>query len=267
MDVTTALQLLEEESAQLDKLVTSITPADWQTQTPAEGWSIADQIGHLIWTDEISVQAIQQDPAFTELLKELATSEASDVTGDTARERSALPPEQLLTRWREARESLAAALSSVDEGAQIAWMGPPMRPITMATARIMETWAHGLDVFDTLGLEKPGTLALAAVCRLGVRTRGFAYKAHGLEAPSEEVRVELSLPDGTMLEFGPENAGQRITGTAWAFAAVVTQRRNIADVDLVAEGELAEEWMRIAQVFAGPTTQGPLPGERVPNVS
>lgn len=263
MDVASALHLLEEESAQLDELVASITPEEWKTPTPAEGWTVGDQIGHLLWTDTVSVQTIRKDPAFDELLRGLMSGKGGDVTGDTARERAALPVQQLLAEWREGRAALAEALTSVDEGAQIAWFGPPMRPVTMATARIMETWAHSLDVFDALGREKPGTSALAAVCRIGVRTQGFAYKSRGLEVPSEEVRVELSMPDGSLLEFGPEDAAQRITGTAWAFAAVVTQRRNIADVDLTAEGEIAEQWMSIAQAFAGAPTQGPKPGERV----
>ncbi len=263
MDVATALGLLEEESAELDALIAGIGPEAWDTPTPALGWSIADQIGHLYWTDAVSVQTIQNDPAFGALLREVATNNDANMLDRVAHELANLPAEELLARWRAGRLALAEALGAADAGTKIAWFGPPMRPITMVTARIMETWAHGLDVFDALGREKPATTALAAVCRIGLRTREFAYKSRSLEMPESEIRVELTMPDGSLIESGPEDAEQRITGTAWAFAAVVTQRRNIADVELCAEGADAAHWMSIAQAFAGMPTAGPKPGERL----
>lgn len=265
MDVATALSLLAEESAQLDELVAGIDPETWSMPTPAAGWSIADQIGHLLWTDTVSVQTINNDPAFGELLREVATSKDLGMLDRVAHDLAALPPTELLDQWRSGRLALSEALGAVDAGAQINWFGPPMRPVTMATARIMETWAHSLDVFDALGREKPASAALAAVCRIGLRTREFAYRSRRLEMPVSEIRVELTMPDGSLIESGAVDAAQRITGTAWAFAAVVTQRRNIEDVELRAEGKDAIHWMSIAQAFAGAPTSGPKPGERVPN--
>lgn len=263
METTTASSMLEQESSALDDVLSGLSPQQWTLQTPSPGWTIADQIAHLHWTDIVSTQTVTKDPAFDALRDRVASGENPQLIDDEAHRIAAQPAEELLEAWRAGRQRLRSALEAADPAVKITWFGPSMRPATMLTARIMETWAHGLDVFDALGKDKPAGPALAAVARIGERTRGFSFANHGLEVPTEDVRVELSMPDGDGLTFGPEDAANRVTGTAWAFAAVVTQRRHIDDVELAAEGAIAEEWMRIAQAFAGPPARGPAPGQRI----
>jgi uncharacterized protein (TIGR03084 family) len=105
-------------------------------------------------------------------------------------------PEDLLARWDAARAALADALRSAD--GKLPWFGPPMSPASMATARIMETWAHGLDVYEGLGVEPQVTPAVRHVCHLGIRTRDWAFRSHGLEPPTAELRVDLVGPDGDL---------------------------------------------------------------------
>jgi uncharacterized protein (TIGR03084 family) len=264
VDVPAALTMLDEESEGLDAILSGLDLRDWALETPSEGWSIADQVAHLHWTDVVSVQTVLKDPEFDELRERIASSGNLHFIDEEAHRIAAQPARDLLDAWRDGRKQLGAALSAADPSAKIAWFGPPMRPATMITARIMETWAHGLDVFDALGREKPAGPALAAVARIGDRTRGFSFVNHGLDAPEEDVRVELSMPEGQSLEFGPADAANRVTGSAWAFAAVVTQRRHRDDVELEAHGEVADQWLDIAQAFAGPATRGPQPGTRPP---
>jgi hypothetical protein len=52
-----------------------------------------------------------------------------------------------------------------------------------------------------------------------------------------------------------------VTGSALGFCLVVTRRRHAADTDLVAQGPVAEEWLQIAQAFAGPAGAGRQPGQ------
>ncbi|WAL40638.1 TIGR03084 family metal-binding protein [Brevibacterium sp. BRM-1] len=263
MDVNEALALLADESQRLDAVVADLPAEQWKLPTPATGWTIADQIAHLHWTDLVSVQTVRGDPAFAALVADMRADPRPALVDEEARRLAGQAPAELLAQWRAGREALAQALAAADPAAKIAWFGPPMRPLTMATARVMETWAHSLDVCDALGLDKPATDALAAVARIGCRTRGFAFASRGLEVPTAEVRVELALPHGSFAE-GPADAPERIMGDAWGFAAVVTQRRSPADVDLAIVGEGARHWMEIAQAFAGAPTQGPAPGERGP---
>jgi uncharacterized protein (TIGR03084 family) len=123
--------------------------------------------------------------------------------------------------------------------------------MSMATARIMETWAHGLDIADALGIDRPATTRLRHVAHISVRTRDFAFNVNGRTPPPEPFRVELDAPDGTTWSWGPEDAAQRIVGSALDFCLVATQRRHRLDTDLVAHGPDADAWLDIAQAFAG----------------
>jgi uncharacterized protein (TIGR03084 family) len=126
----------------------------------------------------------------------------------------------------------------------------------MATARFMETWAHGRDVATGLGVDLPPDDRLRHVVHLGVRTRGFAFRARGLEPPESDVFVDLRLPSGAPLRYGSEDAEQSVAGSAHDFALVVTQRLHPADADLTAVGADAQQWLEVAQAFAGPPGTG-----------
>nr|WP_298183054.1 maleylpyruvate isomerase family mycothiol-dependent enzyme [Saccharomonospora sp.] len=164
---------------------------------------------------------------------------------------------------------MAAATRRVERGPDrratrnpTAVVRPPMSVASMASARLMETWAHGQDIADALGVRRAPTARLWHVARLGARTRDFAFRLRGLDVPTEEFHVELTAPDGDTWAFGPEDSAQRVTGDAQQFCLVVTQRAHVLDTDLRAEGEQAATWLTIAQAFAGPPGEGRSP-ERV----
>ena len=136
------------------------------------------------------------------------------------------------------------------------WFGPPMSPASMATARFMETWAHALDVYDALGIEPEPTDRIRHVAHLGVRTRDFAFSVHELPPPAEEFRSSWSRRPASSGRWGPEDAAQTVTGSAYDFCLLVTQRVHRDDTDLVAAGADAEQWLTIAQAFAGPRRRG-----------
>jgi uncharacterized protein (TIGR03084 family) len=173
-----------------------------------------------------------------------------------AAEGASVPSDELLARWRAARTRLVETLAGLPEGSRIPWYGPPMSATSMATARFMETWAHSRDVAAALGAVLPLDDRVRHVVHLGVRTRGFAFRTRGLEAPGEELRVELTLPGGSVVSYGPEDAAQSVRGSAHDFALVVTQRLHHADADLVSVGADAQQWLEVAQAFAGPPGAG-----------
>jgi uncharacterized protein (TIGR03084 family) len=162
----------------------------------------------------------------------------------------------LLERWRTTRGRLAETLREYPDGQRIPWYGPPMSAASMATARFMETWAHGLDVHEALEAEPEITDRIRHVAHLGVRTRDYAFSMHRTPPPAEEFRVELAAPSGDLWSWGPEHATQTVTGTAYDFCLLVAQRIHRADTDLVATGREAELWLTIAQAFAGPSGRG-----------
>lgn len=127
---------------------------------------------------------------------------------------------------------------------------------TMASARIMETWAHGLDIADALLVERAATDRLRHVADLGVRTRDHSFTTQGLAVPEAPFRVELTAPSGRRWEWGSEDAAEWVTGTALDFCMLVTQRRHRDDLGLSAVGAGADRWLSIAQTFAGPPGSG-----------
>ncbi|GAA1777330.1 TIGR03084 family metal-binding protein [Nocardioides hankookensis] len=255
--------LLDDLHAEGDLLWTAVAGLDaeaWRTPTPAAGWTVATQVAHLLWTDEVAVLAAQaHTPEGKEAWDALVLEAIADPTGyvdQQAFEVARLAPEALLARWGKARDALPAALRSVPDGQKMPWFGPPMSPTSMATARFMETWAHSLDVYDALGVEPERSDRVRHVAHLGVRTRNFAFSVHELPPPAEEFRIDLVSPSGEQWTWGPEDSGQTVTGSAWDFCLLVTQRVHRDDTDLVASGADAEQWLTIAQAFAGPAGDG-----------
>ncbi|KAA0079763.1 TIGR03084 family protein [Mycolicibacterium sp. P9-64] len=246
---------LRAESDDLDALIADLPAERWRTDTPAPGWTIAHQIAHLLWTDRVAVVAVTDEAGFGELLTEAAKNPTGFVDAG-AEELSAIPPAEMLAEWRSTRNRLHDELLAVTDGRKLPWFGPPMSAASMATARLMETWAHGLDVADALGVSRPATERLRSIAHIGVRTRDYAYLVHGLTAPTDPFLVELRAPDGTTWSWGPADALQRVSGSAEDFCMLVTQRRPRAELDVTADGADAEQWLAIAQAFAGPPGPG-----------
>ncbi|MEV1062341.1 TIGR03084 family metal-binding protein [Streptomyces sp. NPDC050263] len=250
-DPTPVLDDLRAESDELDRLVAELGPEQWALPTPAAGWTVAHQIAHLTWTDHSSLLAVTDQEAFAREV-EKALAEPGDFVDNGAEQGAAKPPVRLLGGWRAGREALQGALRAAPEGARFPWYGPPMSTASMATARLMETWAHGLDVADALGAAPAPTDRLRHIARLGVRTRDYAFGVHGQPVPFEEFRVELTSPSGEVWGYGPEDADDRVTGPALDFCLLVTRRAHRADLALHAEGPDADRWLDVAQAFAGP---------------
>jgi uncharacterized protein (TIGR03084 family) len=246
---------LRDESDALDALVAPLNSAGWAQLTPAPGWTVAHQIAHLLWTDRVALTSITDEPAFNEQLA-AAAADPLGFVDKAAAELALTPADQLLAQWRQTRVQLHTALRGVADGRKLLWFGPPMSAASMATARLMETWAHGLDVADALGAVVAPSSRLKSIAHLGVRTRDFAFTVHGLTPPAEPFRVDLTAPDGTRWTWGPEDADQRVSGSALDFCCLVTQRRPRAELDVAAHGADAAKWLEVAQAFAGPPGKG-----------
>lgn len=249
--LTPLLDDLAAEHAALDAVVAPLPPEDWDRATPAPGWAVRHQIAHLTYFDEQAALAAVE-PAAYEAGRDaaLADIEHFDTAGPYADDAAA----DLLGRWRSARVGLLDAFVGVDPKARLPWYGPPMSARSFLTARLMETWAHGVDVTDALGLPPSATSRLRHVAHLGVVTRGWSFAVRGREAPEGDVHVSLRSPDGDRWTWGDADGPDRVEGDAIDFCLVVSQRRALADTSVRATGPAAEEWMAVAQIFAGGAT-------------
>ena len=251
---------LAAEHADLDRLV-----ADGDrlaVPTPAAGWSVGDQVSHLWFFDQRALMALTDPDAFAEDAKTLVASMTATGGTDLSVEQGrAIDGADLLANWRRDREALIAQARTVDPKTRVLWYGPAMSARSFVTARLMETWAHGQDVVDALGAQRAPTARLRHVAHIGVGARRFSYAANGREMPPAEIRVELLAPSGETWTWGPEEATDTVRGPALDFCLLVTQRRHRDDVALAVEGPAADEWLDIAQAFAGPPGDGRRPGQ------
>lgn len=248
---------LAAEHRSLDELVAPLDEAAWSLSTPAAGWSIRDQISHLWFFDQRAAMALRDVDEFAADTEQLI---AGGGTAASVLPGRSLTGAQLLAQWRVDRAALLALARTVDPSARIPWYGPAMGARSFITARLMETWAHGHDVADALGVHRIPTNRLRHVAHIGVRARPFSYLINGRALPAAQIHVALTGPDGSLWEWdGP--AADSVRGSAIDFCLVVTQRRHLDDTTLQIEGDAASEWMSIAQAFAGEPGNGRAPGQ------
>jgi len=265
--------LLDDLDAEFDELRTTLTALGdddprWDLDTPAEGWAIRDQVSHLAFFDDAGRLAMVDPDAFTRSLDQVLADPDALMETHLRRGRS-IGGDELLAWWDGAHRAMVDAFAGADPSVRVPWYGPSMGALSFISARLMETWAHGQDVYDALDIERVPTGRLRHIAHLGVRARPFSYVVRGLEVPPGRIDVVVTGPDGDewTWEIGEESDDEppgSVTGSALDFCLVVTQRRNAADTGLAVDGELAASWISVAQAFAGPPGPGRPPGHPAP---
>lgn len=252
---------LAAEHSGLANLVADIDEAGWRTTTPADGWDVADSVSHLHFFDIRAALAIRDADGFSRDTKEMMANFATGGDPSVAHGR-AVDGARLFADWKMQSAALIDAGRAADRSVRVPWYGPSMSLASFLTARLMETWAHGVDVADALGKPVVTSERLRHVCHIGLLARANSYRARNLPVPDADIALYLTAPDGSVWSWGNESAPESIRGTALDFALLVTQRRHVADTELVADGVLAREWTTIAQAFAGPAGPGRQPRSR-----
>lgn len=257
---------LDDEYTELRGLVADFEPDDprWDRATPAAGWAIRDQVSHLAFFDDAGRRAVEEPEAFAAEASAAMAAPGDPMEVHLGRGRS-MTGDELLDWWGGAHTGMVRALSGLDPGQRLPWYGPPMGVLSFVSARLMETWAHGQDVADALGVDRVPTDRLRHVAHLGIRARPFSYAVRGRDLPVGPIAVSLVGPSGDVWEWvvgdadgdgTPTRDDAGVEGSALDFCLVVTQRRNVADTSLRIQGTAATEWMSLAQAFAGPPGPG-----------
>jgi uncharacterized protein (TIGR03084 family) len=259
-DLGALIEDLAAETAVLRQIIDPLGDDEWQLLTPAPGWTITDQVSHLAYFDQVAVTSATEPDEFAAEVSRLAAAGVVD-PAEIARRYHDMDPADLRGWFARTRQDLLTVFARLDPALRVPWFGPSMSVASSLTARLMETWAHGQDIADTLGVQREPTHRLRHVAHIGVGARAFSYAAHRVPMPTEPIRVELMAPSGDLWTWGPADAANRVTGPALDFCLLVTQRRHRADTAVVADGAHADHWLSIAQAFAGPPGSGRLPGQ------
>jgi uncharacterized protein (TIGR03084 family) len=239
---------LEAEQVALQSLLRDVEPSDWLRPTPAWQWDVRDSVSHLADTDELAIDTMRDGPRS---LGRMVASHASaeDVTYEGVRRGRRRSGADVLAWWEAVSHEERATLRALDPATRVPW-GLGMRPPSFVTARLMETWAHGLDVYAALGVEPVDTPRLRHVAWIATRAVPYAFSVVARAPPSAPLRVELTLPDGTTWDTGPADAADRITGPAGEYCRVFVQRLRAADApNLRAEGDAARAVLAVARAY------------------
>ncbi len=256
---------LRAEVDELHSFLLTLGQADWGKSTQFMGWTPWDVVAHLHYFDWISILSLQGENAFVPVRDELiAALVAGTANREIAREKfAALSPGELLDRWQSMNRDLSAQLGVSDAKRRLPWFGPDMGVRMFTTARYMETWAHGQEVYDLMGVQRTHSDRIKSIAVIGVKTFAWTFANRGMDVPAAAPHVRLTAPSGNIWQWNDASDRELISGEAVDFCQTVTQVRNVADTSLEVAGEVAERWMSIAQCFAGGPIDPPPPGTRV----
>jgi uncharacterized protein (TIGR03084 family) len=235
---------LVAEQQGLDQLLQRVPDRVWRAKTPAAGWTVQDTIGHLAWSEEAAARVLSDDPDIASEYRAAGSLDAFNDLGITKARK--LRPQAVIEWWRHQRAAVVDNLSRRSPGERIPWIAGSLSARTFATARLAETWAHGLDIHVALEREPVDTPRLRHVAWLGWATLPHAFATAGMDYPSP-IRVELVGPGYARWVFGPEEADDVVRGNAGDWCRVVVRRLDPKDVEnLTASGERAAEALRVA---------------------
>ena len=253
-----------EECELLHALLKNLAPSEWDQSTLFKSWTFNDVIRHLYLFDHAAKLTLLDPEGFkvwlTEMKRQLARGRSMP---EVAREwLDGCAGEDLLVLWWSCCREVSDAYAKAQPSQRVAWAGPAMSVRSSISARQMETWAHGQELFDALGQVRIEGDRIRNIAVMGVNTFGWSFANRGLKAPERKPYVRLVSPSGQVWDWHDPSANERIDGAAVDFCRVVAQTRNVGDTQLVVTGEIARTWMSIAQCFAGPPEAPPAPGSR-----
>ncbi|HJO24705.1 MAG: TIGR03084 family metal-binding protein [Myxococcota bacterium] len=253
-----------DEVDELCAFLEVLKPEDWNRETGFMQWTPWDVIGHLHYFDLVSLVALEGEEVFQQERRALFSAIGAGRTNrELARERFGdLDAMGLREKWRDTAHSLAEALGQSDPKRRLPWFGPDMGVQMFTTARYMETWAHGQEIYDLAGAKRNDTDRIENIATIGMKTFGWTFVNRKLEIPGPPPYVRLVAPSGAIWEWNDPSETECVRGDAVDFCHVVTQGRNIADTGLEVAGPVATQWMAIAQCFAGGPVDPPKPGTR-----
>ncbi len=197
-----------DESVALHALVAPLSPIELKRPTAFKGWTIENVIGHLhVWNIAADLTLTDGD-AFQAFMDEVSASIASGSLRVFEKQwLDGLSGVALVEAWHKGFRRIAGNYGAADPSSRVKWAGPDMSARSSITARLMETWAHGQEVYDVLGVERGNTDRIRNIVVLGINTYGWTYKTRQQDPPGAMPYLVLTAPSGEVWQFGDEQNG------------------------------------------------------------
>lgn len=246
------------EQAQVESLVGDFTEEQWmQPASYCTTWTIKDVITHIAFFDYCAVELLNGRGESVNAVADAASDQDEHYHVLAYQDKTGA---EILEWWREQRTLMVAAFMEGGPKGRVPWAAgiPPMSNRSLASARLMELWAHSVDIYDALGLDPVVKDRITSTLFLSWQGRPNMYNVNGLTFdPEVPMYLELTLPSGELWTKGDPASPNYIKGTAKDWALVSIRRRNWMDTDLEVVGDEARTYAGIVQTYAGPAEAAP----------
>ena len=183
--------------ASIDELCSSLTEEQWKRPTALPGWSVQDNVSHLVDYESRALGRPGPEHTPSDLgHARNAIGESNEIGVDYRRP---WPGEQVLAELREvtaARLSQLRLLTDDDLARPVETPAGPGTVADMLTLRVMDSWAHEQDI--RTALDRPGHLEGPAVDQALAYFTGFLPYVVGKRAGAPDgarVVVEIAGHD------------------------------------------------------------------------
>jgi uncharacterized protein (TIGR03084 family) len=244
---------LAAQQAELSGILDGLADAEWHAPTRCDGWDVADVVLHLAQTNEMAVASATG--SFETVTARLAGDSPPAASVDdgaamlVARERG-LSGAARRERWSAGARRLIDVLGHMDLSRRVPWVAGDLSARTLATTRLAETWIHGGDVADALGVPWAPTDRLRPIARLAWRTLPYAFSRAGRTMVGP-VSFRLEGPGGEPWDFVPEeSAATTVWGPAAELCAVAARRVDPSATSLRGEGPDAADVLALVRTYA-----------------
>lgn len=245
------------EQSQVDMLVADFSEEDWMRKASyCTTWTLKDVITHVAFFDYCAVELLNGRGESVNQVADDASEQDDHYRVLAYRDRTGA---EILEWWREQRTLMAACFMEQGPKGRVPWAAgvPPMSVRSLASARLMELWAHSVDIYDALGVDPVVKDRITSTLFLSWQGRPNMYQVNGIELTDTPIYLELILPSGEVWAKGDPDADNYIKGSAMDWALVAIRRRNWMDTDLAVVGEEARTYAGIVQTYAGPADPAP----------
>jgi uncharacterized protein (TIGR03083 family) len=250
---TETIATLEHCWRSISALADTLTEAEWKTATDLPGWSVQDNLAHLIGFERVlhGLPATDHRVAKPEYVRN-AIGEMNEHEVDSRR---SLPGAAVAAEWNELVELRLATLHAGDEAYFAVEMMNPTGPGTLADflhVRVLDCWLHEQDMRRAVG--RPGNLdgpdAGHTIDRL-IRTIPIVVGKRAAVPESGAVVIDITgeVQRHIVCEVRNGRAGlvdaptsaplATITLDTEAFVVLAAGRRTWADVTAVVDGDTA----------------------------
>ena len=238
----TILSDLVAEQQSLDQYLQKIPVRDWNTPTAVEGWDIRDMVSHLAHFEELTAQTVAGEiPGFP------TGDELNDLYWEGVHHGRGIRPQDVIEWWRKGRAKLIEPLSEMTSSDPIPWFTGSVSAQMVATHRLTETWAYGLDIYEAMGEEYEDTTRIRHVCRLAWETLPTRFTERGETYPP--TRIEVIGPQYYKWVYGDDDLPHLIKGAASEWARVAVHRLTPSETQLQCSDEVARAALELVSIY------------------